>query len=565
LFVIAVLSLSLIGEICGCGGGGGSDAPQGPLLAWPRTRRSEINTATALAGVGTNSGAAQLHYAYLDETPSHSTPIIGREDTVYLATDERLLSIDSDPSAGVRWEMDECAPTGDPGTHRMTFLSSPTIGPDGRDIVVGSSDPANGDGGRIFWLRESTDGDSVPECMFAFPAGSRSAALTAFDGADLQLLSITTGTTSGRLISITRSGMRRWSFPEQQPFPGDLSSAPSLAEGAAIITAPDGRLHSVDQSGRSRWSARIGGAYPPDEGIPSPVAFGGIFTVSSEGELVAFSSAGTRLWTFAADEGARISGSVAVAPLTSEGGLFIGENVVFALDQQGTLYGIGTSTGELLRFCETENRACLPSSCPDEAPCDKHCSVTTDETCESDADCPEGESCSEEFRCSNAPEQECTPDLCLSNNTSGLCRREAKHVITYEPAEFRTSPVLSSDAFIVAATTDGRVCARHLDGSVPAGTCPSSGSRCTPDSCRENDCCGLDDPDCATPGRCKSEPDRACTVDTCDGETCASAWDVGSGCIALGADIGTATLSSPSIDSGGAILVTTEKGLARVQ
>jgi len=571
-FVLGTLALSLLAEICGCGGGGGSDALQGPLLAWPRARRNETNTATAFAGVGGNLGVAQLQFSFGDETPTNSAPIVGQNDTVYLATNESLLSIDS--GGTLRWDLAECAPTGDPMTFAMTFLSNPTIGPNGRDLVIGSWDPSNSAGGRIFWLRESAERNSPPECMFAFPAGSRSAALIFVDATDLQLISITTGTTTGRLISIDRSGRRRWSFPAGEPFSGDVSSVPALTVDGVVFTAPDGRVHSVDRSGRARWSARVGGPYSPDDAIPSAVSFGGIFTVSDEGDVVAFSSNGTRLWTFT--PAAPIAGSVVAAPLTTDGGLFLDENVVFALDREGTLYGIGSARGELIRFCESENRACRPSSCPDEAPCNSEmrCSVT-DRECEMDVDCPDGESCEEQFRCSDG--QECTPDQCVSDDpddSAGECKREAKHRVTNLPAEFRNAPILSTDAFVVAATTDGRVCARHLDGSVPAGTCNPSGTRCAPDSCAADDrCCGREgDPaPCAAElakGRCEIDQSRTCSIDTCPaGETCESPWalDGGAGCITLDPAVGTTSFSSPSIDSRGAILVTTEKGLAKVQ
>jgi len=569
LFVLGMLTLSLIAEICGCGGGGGSDALQGPLLAWPRARRNENNTATAFAGVGGNLGVAQLHFAFDDETPTNSAPIVGRDDTVYLATNESLLSIDS--GGTVRWEVAECASTGDP----MTFLSNPTIGPNGRDLIVGSWDPSSSAGGRIFWLRESAEVGSPPECRFAFPAGSRSAALTSVDATDLELISITTGTTTGRLVSIDRSGRRRWSFPEGEPFAGDLSSVPALTVDGVVFTAPDGRVHSVDPSGRPRWSARVGGPYSPDDVIPAPVSFGGIFTVSDEGDVVAFSSNGTRRWTFT--PAAPIAGTLVVAPLTTEGGLSLDENVVFALDREGTVYGIGSNSGELIRFCETENRACRPSSCPDEAPCDSamRCS-DTDRECATNVDCPDGESCEEQFRCSNG--QVCTPDQCVSDDAedsgAGECKREAVHRVTNQPAEFRNAPILSTDAFIIAATNDGRVCARHLDGSVPGGTCNPSGASCDLDSCTVGDrCCGREgDPDPCAPalakGRCEADQSRTCSIDTCPvGETCESPWaiDGKDGCIALDPAVGTTAFSSPSIDSRGAILVTTEKGLAKLQ
>ncbi len=567
LLVVGLLSLALLGEMVGCGGGGGgSTAPTGPLQAAPRWRRDDLNTGRAISAVGFNAGMVALHYdfALADVTPLHSTPAIGRNRTMYIGLSEGLVSLNADGEE--RWFLDECAPA-DTATAAvpMRFLSSPTIAPNGRDIIVGSDDPTADGGGAIFWLRESLEGDEPPECMFAFATGSRSAALTSVDGADLRLLSIVIGTVSGRLISLNTSGLRRWSFPEQAPFSGSVSSSPAAVVGGVVFTAPDGQLHSIDPSGRARWSVPIGGPYDGFDLIPSPVSFDNIFTVSAEGDIVAFSSTGGRLWTFQTD--AEIAGSLIASSVPTSGGLFLDENAVFALDQQGTLYAIGASRGGLLRFCATENRACLPSTCPGEEPCDSRmrCSETTDMDC-ADADCPAGESCIEEFRCSNDPTLECTRDLCVSNAAAGLCTREAKHSMTDVPATFVTSPIFSTDGFIVAGTTDGRICARQLDGSVPAGTCPS-GARCTPDSCVAPDrCCPLDDTECM-PGRCRAQPERSCTLNTCENdEECTSVWS--DGCITLDptdAAAASTTISSPVVDDLGRIFVTTEKGVARVQ
>ena len=175
-----------------------------------------------------------------------------------------------------------------------------------------------------------------------------------------------------------------------------------------------------------------------------------------------------------------------------------------------------------------------------------------------------GESCITQLRCDKS-DSPCTQDQCITSDTAGRCTREAKHPMTGVQATFRTSPVLSIDAFIVAATTDGRVCARHPDGSVPAGTCDPSGMVCTPDSCvaPDDSCCGAGDDGCVR-GRCKVQTEQRCTTNTCpDDEACVTDWL--DGCIGLGDDVGTTTFSSPVIDSTGGIFVTTEKGLAAVR
>jgi outer membrane protein assembly factor BamB len=570
---VLIAEVLAVGAI-GCGGGGGDSGPTGPLLPWPRLRRTDTNTGSAVNDVGANEGAATLLHRFDDETPSRYPPIVGRDSSVYLALEEGLLSLDTseeEAEAAMRWRIDRCEPAG----AALQPVSSLAISPNGRDLVVGSA------AGNVFRLREPEDGGAPPECLSSFPVGSRAAPLTSVDGADLELLSFVVGTTTGRLTSITHDGQRRWSFPEGEPFPDDVSSSPAALGTGIVFASPDGGLHTVDQSGRRRWSATIGGAYPAGEIIPSPAVLDEIFTVNAEGDVVAYTPGGSRLWTFSPDGDAKIVGSIAVSPLTTDGGTFIGENVVFALDSNGILYGIGSNTGELVRFCAADNRACLPSTCEEvldsatgrmePAPCDEvmRCSETRSQDCGDELPpCPDGESCREQFFCSNDRNRACGQDLCRTDTTGedGLCRREAKHPLSLDAEEFASSPILSTGSYVVAATADGRVCARRLDGTVPNGTCSDSGERCSLDSCDPPDtCCDVGDDDCTRPGYCKGNRDRACTLDTCpDGQTCGeTAWQ--SGCIALGQEVGTTTLSQPVIDNRGDILVTTERGLAIVR
>ncbi len=562
---IALMSLLMLGEMGGCsgGGGGGGGGPTAPILPWARVRRADANIGVASGGLNGNGGAPTLVYDFMGEIPSGEVPIIGRNGSIYVSTETGLLSLDTDGNR--RWFLDFCD-NGVPLTH----LASPSISRNGREIIVSSVVPDDPNGGKIFLLREPEIGDEDPTCEVAFEVGSSPSALTSIDGIDLRLLSFVTGTVSGRLISISHTGQRRWSYPEAEPFAGDLSSAPALSDGGFVIVSPEGELHSVDASGRKRWSSIIGGAYPEDEIIPSPAAFQEIFTVSAEGDVVAFSSNGERLWTFTPD--APIVGSLAVSGLSVQGGALLGQNVVFALDRTGTVYGIGSESGELVRFCESENRACQPSTCEDEAPCEKvkRCSDTSAKECMTSEDCDIGESCTDQFFCSNAPNLRCVRDLCVAddgNDSDGLCRREARLSLTSSAvkrcsdtssmscdsdadcpeAEACVVPIVGSiavsvDSLLLASISDGRLCARGLEGSVPAGTCQDDGTElgdgsvCTPDSCPKPDSCcdkgdsgcsacektgdplcvpcAEDDADCPTTmGRCNANPSIACTAD----------------------------------------------------
>ncbi len=544
---VALIALALLGEMVGCSdGGGGGGGPTAPLLPWARLRQAQANIGVSSATINGNDGTSTLVYESNGEIPSGGVPIIGRSGSIYVSTETGLLSLDQD--GNTRWFLEFCDSE---KTQPLTHLASPSISRDGREILVASADPDDPNGGKIFLLREPESGDDDPSCEVAFRVGSTSAALSSVDGGDLRLLSFVTGTVSGRLVSISNTGQRRWSYPAGEPFAGDVSSSPAISDGGFVIVSPEGELHSVDASGRKRWSATIGGGYPEDEIIPSPATFREIFTVSAEGDVVAFSSDGERLWTFTPD--APVVGSIAVSGLAVQGGALLGENVIFALDQTGTVYGIGSESGELVRFCETENRACQPSTCEDEAPCnkEKRCSETSDMDCTSADDCPDGESCMDQFFCSNAHDLRCVRDLCVADDeddSDGVCQREARQSLAssavkhcsetsdlscgsdHECPEGEScvlstvgSIAVSADAMVVASTSDGRVCARGLDGSVPAGTCQDDGDElgdggvCTPDSCPSPDsCCDTGDDECSPCAKTEEPECTSCTEDDAD-------------------------------------------------
>jgi len=258
-------------------------------------------------------------------TPTGSSPVLGRSTSIYLGTEEGLLSVNAD---GVqRWMVTQCVLGGEVIAFDP-IESSPTISPSGRDIVLTSN--------RIFRLREPESGDDPPECLLAFDSPSRSSALIIIDGFDLSFLSTIVGNVNGQLLSISDTARRRWSFPAGEPFDGDISSSPAFTTGGIAILTPNGELHSVDPTGRLRWSVRIGDAYEGDSAIPSPVSLDNLYAVSAAGNVVAVSASGTRLWEFT--PAAPIIGSVTTSSLTTDNGTFLGDNVVFALDRGGTLW-----------------------------------------------------------------------------------------------------------------------------------------------------------------------------------------------------------------------------------
>ncbi len=596
LFTALVLATELIA--CSSGGGSGGGGASIPSLSWPRARRGDTNQAI---GVATLAGNQATSTALLEQgaagdcgfNGSPAPPTIGRDGIVYLAATDALISIE--PSGDCRWRLDECVLENEI-ISLGSVATSPAISADGRDLILGSDT-------HVFLLREAEEGNDLPACLFAFPVGSRSSALPVVEGFDFRLLWFATGTDSGRLTAINVDGLRRWSFPDVA-FDSPVTGTPAAFNGGFVFVGPDGVLYNVDPSGRLRWSERIGEPYSdasPVSAAPAAVILNDIYALSAAGEIVAVSPNGNRVWTYASSDDSPIIADLIASPLTTSGAGNLRENVIFAVDESGTLHGVGSETGELVRFCDSRNEACRPSTCPGEAECTEvqFCSDAQETiVCSSDDDCPQGSQgsctggtrCSESMRrcssdeecemanegicgnffCANATSTACIRDTCFTNDDdSSRCTRPALHPLDSDvELDVTAAPVLATDSFVVAATADGRVCARRLDGTVPMGSCGDEAmTSCTPDSCASGDTCCTDAATC-TLGFCAGDPLRPCTPDTCTAETngeCTSPWQ--HGCIELGETTGgaVAVLLDDSTGIDDHILLAAEKGLFEIK
>jgi outer membrane protein assembly factor BamB len=431
---------------------GGSSGTQVPSLPWGSFRHDTNNSAAA-GSLEKNKGTVTLLSADLGEV-TLSTPTIDQSGNIFVGTADGVVSLDS--KGAVRWRFDLCDLSN--GTAPCTDSTCIPVGPisaspsvtAGGAIVVGS-EGTNGSPGYLFAIKHANTQDF--ECMWAYRPSDvtalfsvQSSALLQIDSLDLSLLSVFVGFDRGRIQALNGIGTLRWTYPAVVTGVDPITSSPAVDSlGNIYFTSPDGRLVSVSLSGAVNWSYPVG--IPPAQALqPSAAAGQNIYAIGASGAVFSINPAGLLNWRYPLQFPA--SGSPAFLSQTFEAGSEqVVDTVVYAVDVQGTAYGVRDLTGMTFQ--------------------PQRCSGDTTVSCRTDSCLPDNGTCTN-GKCSgsNPANQDCTADTCLPDN--GACTPQDGIVqLAGESAPVDTSPVVSGDLFVVAGTADGRVCARALDGTIP--------------------------------------------------------------------------------------------------
>ena len=475
-----------------CSGGGGNNTPTVPVLAWGSFRHDATNAAIG-NGISANKAEVKLIYPTGGDT-TISTPAVDNKSIIYLGTSNGMVSMSDDGE--IRWMVNACELSTGEIVPFGPIHSSPTVTP-GRDIVFGTDRTATSPG-RVFRLHERSKTDVL--CDWAFTPGLesvRSSAQVQVDPRDLSLLSVFIGTGEGTLQAINGVGTPRWTFAPTAVHLPLTSSTAVDPTGPFYITTPDGVLAAADASGRPLWQFPIG--TPPSGDLQqSPGIGASIYAIGAGSALFGINPGGSLKWQFSPQ--ATVLGSPAFASQSVDvGSDLILDTIIYLADVNGLIYGVRDTDGQIwqIQQCsDPEQNGVI-------------------ETCRTDSCAPNMGTCVNN-KCTEAlNDMACTPDTCLSPH-HGTCISKPALVTASltDSVRVETSPILSGDLFTVVGTTDGRVCARNVDGSVPGN---------------------VDD---------ANNPWR-------------------NGCIELGD--GLPVRSSPSIGPNGAILVTTDSGLYTIK
>ena len=486
------LALFAVLLVAACGGDEGGDSTV-PAEPWGSLRRDSSNSGLSSGRLENNQGIVTLLNGEVGGV-TLSTPILASNGRIYLGTANGLVALDN--TGAEQWRFDRCElSTTDGPCPSDTCVevgpinSTPTVTAN-QDIVFGSDGVGN-EGGFIFGVHD--DGDSFT-CGWAVRPSDvspnfrvRSSPVALIDQIDRSLISAFVGTSDGRLEALNGDGTTKWRFPDGELTLGDLTSSPAFSINVLYLTDPAGVLYAVDLAGRQLWRVALGAIDGDLTLLPSPGAGESVYAFGVENSVFAINRDGTQKWRFPLP--VPIAGSLAFATvgLTEPDGIVSFDTGVFVVDELGTLYILRDETGGLLELfrCSLSGEDCIPDTCePDEGVC-----------------------IPDELRCSLSDEP-CTPQDCPTDQ--GTCvATDAVFPIGPDPVPVQTSPAISSEAFAVVGSADGRVCARSFQGLVP------------------------EDP----------------------------AWE--DGCVAIGDDL--PTRSSPAIGSDGVIYITTDSGLYEIR
>jgi outer membrane protein assembly factor BamB len=359
------------------------------------------------------------------------------------------------------------------------------------DVVFGD------DSGRVFAFHD--DGMTF-NCLWVFPQPESgplpgpvvSSPAHLADPIDFSLVTAFIGVSTGHLEAINNFGTQQWRFPSGPGLGGPLSSSPASDAALLHITGADGFLYTLDRAGRPQHQARVSLPMADTDLLPSAMVGSSTYAVGTGGRcsnqatigcldqtveelarcksaaatcedigntgmVTALTSVNEVRWRFATD--APIAGSAAFTlqiidepvlptPTATPTGtrteiidpstptptptrlLSVVQGVVYIVDVEGTVYGVKDATGDVFAVKPTATATPTPTSTPG--------------TDESPTPIP--------------------PDSRLTK------------VSLAAPADVTTSPVISSDLYVVFGTDAGALNAIRLDfeRSAPCPACAVS-------------------------------------------------------------------------------------------
>jgi len=291
-------------------------------LKWLYTVRKGINSSASIGPDGTiyvggdvaarglmafnPDGTLKWTFAtgsdFINGLDTVSSPAVATDGSVYIASGDRLFSVNSNGT--LRWSRQLDAP----------IPSSPAIGSDGT-VYVGTY------GGRLYAVASSG------KVRWAFNAGNviYSSPAIAADGTIYIGTGVNFSPNSGKLIAVNIDGTKKWEFAAA----GSVASSPAIgADGTVYAGSSDGHLYAVSTTGKLVWKLKTGAVINSSPAV----AIDGTIYVGTGFNLLAVNKAGVKLWSFGT------GGSVDSSPsITKDGTVYVGsaDGSVYAVSKLG--------------------------------------------------------------------------------------------------------------------------------------------------------------------------------------------------------------------------------------
>jgi outer membrane protein assembly factor BamB len=340
---VVALGLLLCANACSSGGGGSDEDTE--FASWEKFRHDGANTGQAAGELAENGGGVRWR-TQIDGSPIRSSPAVGQDDLVYIATQGGTIAALDLKDGAVRWTVCACdgtgsgvpaiCPVGQPPEFGAFVGSPATYFQDTREgkgtyLHIGSHD------GTLLGIRDDAQtrtctmrfrprvvtagaGDTVRAVRFdaspTYTVNVATFALAAvFGAASVDVEAGGQRRTIGKLYAVNTDGTLSWEFPRLgQPEIGGITASPVLDSANTVyVTADDGYLYAIDRDGNLRWRFAVTTATgAPEPFAPSPTTSVTIFAPTVDGTIVAVNPDGTFSWRTRAPDGASFIASLAV-------------------------------------------------------------------------------------------------------------------------------------------------------------------------------------------------------------------------------------------------------------
>ncbi|MFI5365368.1 MAG: PQQ-binding-like beta-propeller repeat protein [Candidatus Binatia bacterium] len=347
--VLLVLSLALL---CGCSGGGGSSTA---VAAWEKFRHDTGNTGQGDGIVASTHAPATPHALSIDGMPISSSPAIGLDGTVYVATEGGTLAAVDPNTLAIKWTKQTCeacpsSPSNQqkigplvasPAVFTLNTQTTVLIGSESGQLVGFTDNGTNNPMCTLCFQPSAADPTIVSSEFIASPLfvtnATTNALATIFAAASVEVTQANGTQTVGKLYALNSDGSLQWQFPR----PGDpqtispITASPVLGLGGTLQFVAGDTLNTVGTDGAFLWSCTgatcggfpFGAAIDPGAQFASSPAVSSLTyvataagvetppTTTDGGAIFAIAPDGSFIWKVASPDGSGFIGSVAVGIL----------------------------------------------------------------------------------------------------------------------------------------------------------------------------------------------------------------------------------------------------------